>query len=44
MSRVPEYSAFVQEHYFDNKRYVKEDSIPQDADYDLNRVEGQVSV
>ena len=36
---VPQFSAFVQEHYFDLQNYVKEDTIPEDARYDLKEIE-----
>ena len=36
---ISRYSAFVQEHYFDLENYVREDTIPEDARYDLNEIE-----
>lgn len=36
---VPEYSAFVQEHYFDLQNYVKEDTIPENVHYDLDEIQ-----
>lgn len=36
---IPEYSAFVQEHYFDLQNYVKEDTIPEGVHYDLNEIQ-----
>lgn len=36
---TPEYVATMQEHYLDLERYVKEDTIPEDAVYDLDRIE-----
>ena len=38
---MPEYAAFMQEHYLDLKRFVKEDTIPEDAVYDLDRIESK---
>ena len=35
----PQYAAFMQEHYLDLGRYVKEDTIPEDAAYDLDQIE-----
>jgi hypothetical protein len=36
---IPTYSAFVQEHYFDLENYVKEDTLPENAHYDLDQIE-----
>ncbi|NVM22068.1 MAG: hypothetical protein HWN68_09860 [Desulfobacterales bacterium] len=38
---VPAYVAFVQEHYLDTKCFVKEDTIPEDAAYDLDQIEAK---
>lgn len=38
---IPAYTAFMQEHYLDLKHFVKEDTIPEDAVYDLNRIEAK---
>ena len=35
----PKYIAFVQEHYFDLKNSVKDDTIPENSDYDMDRIE-----
>ncbi|MDY6836615.1 MAG: methyltransferase domain-containing protein [Thermodesulfobacteriota bacterium] len=37
----PEYAAFMQDHYLDLKRFVKEDTIPENAVYDLDQVEAK---
>ena len=37
----PRYTAFVQEHYFDLDECVKDDTIPESADYDLNTIEAK---
>ena len=36
---TPEYAAFMQEHYLDLLRFVREDTIPEDAVYDLDQIE-----
>ena len=36
---IPSYAAFVQEHYFDLKNNVKEDTIPEDARYSLDDIQ-----
>ena len=38
---MPEYVACMQEHYLDLERYVKEDTIPEGAVYDLDRIESK---
>lgn len=38
---VPAYAAFMQEHYLDLNRVVKEDTLPHNAVYDLDRIEGE---
>ena len=36
---VPEYSAFMQEHYLDQQRYVNVDTLPEGEVFDLSRFE-----
>ncbi len=36
---MPKYTAFVQEHYFDLQHLVQEDTIPEEAVYDLDRID-----
>jgi hypothetical protein len=38
---MPNYAACMQEHYLDLKRFVKEDTIPEDAVYDLDQIEAK---
>jgi hypothetical protein len=38
---VPAYTAFMQEHYLDTKRYVKEDTLPEGATYDLDAIKAE---
>ncbi len=38
---IPQYSAFAQDHYFDLEHFVKEDTIPEDAVFDLDQLEAQ---
>jgi hypothetical protein len=39
--QTPQYSAFMQEHYLDVKRYVKEDTIPEDITFNLDQIENE---
>jgi len=39
----PQFVAFMQDHYLDEKRYIKEDSIPENAVYDLDKIENKFS-
>jgi hypothetical protein len=34
----PKYCVFMQDHYLDLKNYVKEDTLPEDIVFDLNRI------
>jgi len=37
----PSYIAFVQEHYFDLDNFIKDDTLPENAEYDLNAIEAK---